>query len=467
MNAATREEIRAGRPVFALLSVEWRARGYEIAPDGFDPGVPWRVAKGSAIMLDGVPVTGLVPEGGFKEATYGPGLKGNTLVAARTSVKVNDPTGELQTMLETYDPRGSAARVTWASPNLVEDDWTPIFTGVVEDWKTASSVVEILLKTNDAPLSSPGPKPIFSRSEWGYAFDPTTWGTAMPLVMGIHDSYKVTARGMVPAVNVRWNEDLGQYWWCASIGNLKSIPRIYYDGFVKELGFSVVRGVYGGVFQTLITVDAANAPRDDQGATAGGTIVSFDCEGPDADGGITGDALTNPIAGLRAFLNNYVFRDNRTGVWQGDAAQIRTAKWDSVEAYFDLYGYEGAFRLGGGEREPALSVVEQVLKPRPWLRMWWTPEGQIDIGVIPHADPMATDNDWLNASVKVKNSEFRFLPGDRKEVLTGVIAPYLYSHSEQKYIGSYEAHDIGHTSEEDRATEEIEDPFSQGRYDRD
>lgn len=459
MNAALREEIRAGRPVFPVFQATWKARGYTISEE--------RYAHGGAMMLDGRPCKGLVPPGGFKEASYGPGLKGNTLTAARTSVKVNDGTGELQSMLEAYDPRGSVASVKWASPYLVEEDWEPVFTGLVEDWRTVNNTVEVLLKTDDAPLTSPGPKPIFSRSEWGYAFDPTTWGTAMPLVVGIHDSYKVTARGMVPAINVRWNEDLGQYWWCASIGNLKSIPRIYYDGNVKELGFTVLRGVYGGVFQTLITVDAANAPRDDNGDTSGGTVVSFDCEGPDADGGISGDALTNPVAGLRAFFNNYVFRDNRTGVWQGDAPQIHAASWDATEAYFDLHGYEGAFRLGGGERQPALSVLESFLRPRPWVRAWWSPTGQIHLGYIPHADPNVTDDDWLNASTKVKPDNFRYTPGDRKEVLTGVIAPYLYSHAEQKFIGSYEAHDIGNTREEDRTTEEIEDDFSQGRYSQD
>lgn len=457
-SAALAEEFRAGRPVFPMLQVAWKAKGFAISTD--------RYARGGAIMLDGRPCQGLVPDGGFREVAYGAGIRGNTLVAARTSVKVNDADGALQAMLETYDPRGSVAQVRWVSPFLVEEDWEPLFTGLVDDWRTVDNVVELLLKADDAPLNSPGPKPIFSRAEWGYAFDPATWGTAMPLILGIHDSYQVTGHGMVPAVNVRWNVDLGQFWWTASIGNLKSIPRIYYDGVVKELGFTILRGVYGGVFQTLITVDSANAPRDDSGNLNGGAIVSFDCEGPDADGLTVGDALTNPIEGLRAFLNNYVFRDNRTGVWMGDAAQINTASWDSVAAYFDLYGYEGAFRIGGGERDPAMRVIEAFLKARPWLKLWWTPLGQIAIGVIAHADPNVTPSDWINASTKVSEKEFVYSPGDRKDILSGIIQPYLYSHSEQRYIGSYEAHDLSVLPEDRRVTDEIEDEFSQGRYDQ-
>lgn len=457
MNAALAEEFRAGRPVFPMLEVAWVARGFSISTE--------RYARGGAILADGRPCKGLVPNAGFRECSYGPGMKGNTLVAARTSVKLNDADGSLQAMLETYDPRGSAATVRWVSPSLVEIDWEPVFTGLVDDWRTVDNTVELLLKTDDAALQSPGPKPIFSRSEWGYAFDPTTWGTAMPWVAGIHDSYKVTARGMLPAVNVRWNKDTGQFWWTASIGNLKSIPRIYYDGEVKELGFSVVRGVYGGVYQTLITVDSANVPQDENGPN-GGVVVSFDCEGPNAAGGTSGPSLTNPVAILRAFLNNYVFTDNRTGVWTGDAPQIHSASWDVAEAYFDLHGYEGAFRIGGGEREPAIRAFESFLKARPWFKAWWTPSGQISVGVIVHADPNVTPSDWINASTKVDSKEFVYAPGDRKEIVSGIVQPYLYSHAEQKYIASLEAHDLSVLPEDRRTTDEVEDSFSQGRYDQ-
>lgn len=462
MNAALLAELRAGRPVFPAFDVTWRARGYTIATG--------RYARGGAMMADGPPCKGIVPTAGFKECSYGPGMKGNTLVAARTSVKLNDADGSIQAMLETYDPRGSVALVRWVSPFLVEADWEPIFTGVVEDWKIVGNVVEVLLKTNDAPLQSPGPKPIFSRSDWPSAYDATTWGTAMALVTGIHDSYKVTGRGMVPAVNVKWDEDGGRFWWHASIGNLKTIPRIYYDGAVKETGFSVIRGTYGGVFQTIITVDAANIPvtvgADDKAEPAPDAVVSFDCEGPGADGTTVGDSVTNPVAQLRAFLNTYVFRDVRNGRWAtADADQIDTATWDATEDYFDLYGYEGAFRLGGGEAEQALQVFEAFLKAHRWVKAWWTPTGKIALAVIPHADPPLT-GDWINAATKVADKDFVYSPGDRREVLSGIVSPYLYSHSEQKYLGSYEAHDIGVLPEEERVSEEIENPFSQGRYDQ-
>jgi hypothetical protein len=459
MNAALLREKKAGRPVFPVLDLDLEARGFAIGSR--------RLGNETAIMLEGRQVEGLVPNAGFGSISYGPGMGGNTLVAARTSVKVNDPHGDFYNELETYAPRGSIARIRWASPFLTTADWELLFTGVLDDWKFSDGLLELLLKTDDAALTSPGPKPIFSRAETGYAEDPTIWGTSMPLVLGIHDSYKVTGRGMVPAVNIRWNEDTGEFWWCASIGALKSIPRIYLDGLVVEAGFSITRGVYGGVYQTIIQVDGSVLPTESDGKKSKGQVLSFDCQGPDANGGIAGDSITNPIAEMRAYLNNYTFRDNRTSVWESDADQIGTASWDVVQAYLDLYGYEGAFRTGGGERQEAKTPIEDFLKAKPWIKMWWSPRGQIDIAVIAHEDPSIPVGDWLNADTKVGKKDFLFQPGDRKEVFTGIISPYLYSHSESKYVGSYEAHDIAFVPRDKRVTIEIEDPFSQGRYDQD
>jgi hypothetical protein len=457
MNAALSEEIRAGRPVFPMLEVEWGSKGYEISTG--------RYSKGGAMLAEGPPCRGLVPAGGFGQISYGPGMKGNTLVAARTVVRVNDSDGSIQAMLESYDPSGSVARGYWVSPYLASADWEAWFVGVVDGWKIKAGVVEIMLKTDDGALVSPGPKPIFSRSEWPLASDVTIFGTVMPLVTGIHDSYKVTGRGMVPATNIKWDEEAGAFWWTASIGNLATIPRIYFDGTPKESGFTVVRGTYGSVHQTIIQCDAANVPVDSDGKPQGGTVVSFDCTGPDSAGGIAGATVTNPIAQIRAFLNNYVFRDNRSTRWLGDVSRIGST-WDGVEAYFDLYGYEGAFRVGGGESEQALSVIETTLKGRPWLKMWWSPLGQLEIAVIPFQDPSVSESDWLNATVLVADKDFVCEPGDRKEIMSGVIVPYLYSHSEAKYLGSYESHDLSVLPAEERITMELDDPFGQGRYDQ-
>ena len=455
MNLAMTAEIRAGRPVFPMLEVAWVSRGYTIETA--------RYARGGANMADGVPARGLVPRAGFGAATFGPGMmaRGNTLVAARTTVKLNDADGSLRAMLATYDPRDSVATVRWVSPCLASTDFEPVFYGRVFDWTIQEGVVELQLKTHDAALQAPGPKPIFSRAEWPRASEVTIFGTVMPLVTGIHDSYKVTGRGMVPAVNIRWDEDAGSFWWCGSIGALATIPRIYYDGSPKQSGFTVVRGTYGGVYQTIISVDAANVPVDGEGKPDPGVVVSFDCSGPDASGGITSATLTNPLAELRAFLNNYVLRDNRSAFWEGDHVTIDTAAWDVAEVYFDLYGYEGAFRIGGGESQPAAKVIEAFLKSHPWVKMWWTPSGKLSITILAHEDRSVSDTDWTNIETKVASKEFKYIPGDRRDVYSGVVNPYLYSHAEQKYLGSYEVHDL--TVKPANVTE-VEDEFSQGRY---
>lgn len=452
MTPAVLEALRRGEKVFPIFRVAWNARGMDLGEAIYGPG--------GTVMSDAIPVQGKVPLGGFAGIQYGGGIKGGTVQVTRTSVKVEDTDDQtIATMLETFDPRGSEAQIAWVTADLLREDWDTKFLGVVEDWVIIDNIIEIIVKTDDAALRAPCPKPIFSKADDPTATEASIYGTAHPAVFGIHDSFKITARGMVPATNIAYDDILG-FKWEVAIVNF-DVERVYFDGDLQDAGvYSVERGVFGGVYRTIVSVLPTLKPEK-------GTVVSVDGRGPDAAGLLLADAVTNPIRILRVILNELVFRDRRVGSFTTDKAIIDATSWDVAEAYFDLHGYEGSIRIGGeGERPEAYKVVEDFLKAHPFVRMWWTPEGKLAIGIIEYEDfdPTAT---WVRANLTTQAKEFIYRPGDRREVYSGVIMPYLYSTSEAKFMASYEAHDLSAIpNPEDRTSVKVENPWSQGRYDQ-
>jgi hypothetical protein len=339
-------------------------------------------------------------------------------------------------------------------PELVEQDWELLFKGVVYDWKLTGSFVDVLLKTDDAVLDSDCPRPVFNKSEWSTAADGSIFGTTMPLVLGFHDNFALTARGMLTAINIRYDDLLG-FWWCASLGNLKTINRIYFDA--DEIGgWSVRRGVYGGALQTIIVVPAASKPEKN-------VVVTFDAEGPDATGGILNDVMTNPVRQLRTFLEQYVYRNRPAQPWDTTPLDIiDSTSWDAMETYFERYGYESSVRLGGDRDKPtAMQAIQSFLDSYRWVRMAWLPQGSIAMGLVDWRD-LTPSADWLRVDVTTKPEEFNYTPGDRKEVFSHVAQPYMWSVAEQKFMATIEAHDIA--AARDPVWETVENRWSQGRF---
>lgn len=451
MTPAVREALRRGEKVFPILRVDWTARGKSLGESIYGPG--------GTVMSDSVPVQGKVPLGGFSGITYGGGLKGGTLAVTRATVKVEDALQDIATMLETFDPRGSEAEIAWVTANLLREDWDTKLLGVIEDWTIIDRIVELQIKIDDAPLRAPSPKPIYSKSDDPSAVEAAIYGTAHPIVFGLHDSFKITARGMVPATNVAYDDVLG-FRWEITVGNF-GVDRVYFDGELQEAGiYTVERGVFGGVYRTVLSVQEELKPEK-------GAVVSVDGRGPDENGLLVGAAITNPVKILRVILSEYVYRDNRTGTFIGDHPIIDTASWDAAEAYFDLHGHEGAIRIGGeGDRPEAYRIVESFLEAHPFVRMWWTPVGKIAIGVIEYEDFDPTAQ-WVRANITTPAKDFIYKPGDRREVYSGIIMPYLYSSSDGKFLASYESHDLSVApSVEERTNLKIEYTWSQGRYDQ-
>ena len=447
-SAAMAEARLRGAPVYPVLDVVWDVRGYTPAARG--------VYSPSARDTDIGHVTAVTRPGGWGEIVYGSGVRKGKLDAVTTEVSISDIDRTLIDMLETYDPRGSAANISWASPGLVEADWEPLFRGIVSDWTREGLYTTLELKTDDTVLRTIVPSAIFSRTEWASTFDGTIFGTNMPLVMGIHDAFLLTARGMVPAVNIRYDKDIG-YWWLASLGNLVDIRRVYYDGDAQDAsGWTIRRGVWGANNMTIIEVLPGYQPDE-------GVVVCFDCEGPDADGLAVGASLTSPAQILRTVLEEYVYRDPPLGAWRGDASIIDDTSWDATIAYFTARGFDCGRRFGGSQdAKSAAEVIQSFLDSYPYTRIWWTPLGKLSLGVM---DPDDVDPDatrWLELDKHHEGGQVPFAPGDQREVYTHVKQPYMWSAADQKFESAYEAHDVAALPE--KVTLNVDNPWTQARF---
>jgi hypothetical protein len=447
MNAAYLAARRSGMQAFPMLDVAW------VGLHGLDLGTsryaPQEVALSSGGSL------GLVPPGGFAPINYGTDVKDNVLRAVTTTVRVADLDRVLAKRLESYDPRGSAARIRWVVPELVEGDWETIFTGVVFDWKVTGGVfLDLILRTDDSLLQSTCPRPVFNKSEWGTAADGSIFNTAMPAGFGYFSNFAITGRGMLPAIDIRYDELLG-FWWIASIGNF-SVERVYIDAVLLEPeDWSLVRGVFGGAFMTVIVLDPALKPNRN-------AVMTFDGTGP-SEAGALDAVMANPVRQLRSFLEQYVFRNTPASVWDTTPIPIiDAASWDAMATYFDAFQYESAVRIGGDRDKPtAATVIQSFLDSYRWIRMAWLPSGALAIGRLNHDDDDPND-DWLRADVLTAPDQFVYEPGDRREVFSHLSQPYMWSPSEQKFMATLECHDIAATPEPVWAT--VENRWSQGRF---
>lgn len=447
LSAACLEARRRGEPLFPVLAVDLAARGLDlgriIISTAFRSTALGQVTHGSVI-------------GGWEPIDYGSGVAESALEAVTTSVRVVDPDGSLAQTLDVYDPRGSTSRMDWAAPGLPDSDWTPLLRGVLEDWEINGLEVTLHLKTDDALLRKPIPPDLYLRGVWGSAEDASIFSANHSLVVGIHDLFDVHARGAVPLVNIRYDKDLG-YWYALSSSRMVEVTRLYFDGIVQGAGgWSVLRGVYGSSYLTIVSIAEGYQPAKD-------VIVSVDCKGPDETGGFGGDTLTGVPDQLRAVLEEWAFREPPLGDWRGAHARIDATSWDAGSAYFALHLFESAVRLGGEQDSPsAAELVQEFLDAYPWVRIQWTPAGTLQFIVIDPDDVDPDDAAHLHLDLHHDGGLVPFERGDAREVYTHVRQPYMFSAADQKYMSAYEAHDIAAVPGE-RIVLSIDNPWSQCR----
>jgi hypothetical protein len=452
-SAAMKAACENGVQPFPVLQVALVARGQSFGNI---------IASPAMRQLDVGGVTHITQLGGWSQIKYGSAVKESGLKAVETTVGIADTDGTLLSLLETYDPRGSVCKIDSAVAGLSNVDWEPLFRGVLTDWERKDLYTVLYMKTDDTVLRTPIPSGVFTRAEWGAASDGTIFGTFMPLCLGIHNSWDVTARGMVAATNIRWDKDIG-YWWLASVDRQVEITKIYFDGVPQgTAGWRVKQGVYGGNYCTIIEVDEASLPHDDEGILIEGITVGFDCKGPDEDGLITGETLTGAPDQLKAIISEYGYRRPPLAGWRGDHSIIGDG-WATVSAYFALHKIESARRFGGDQDPESLAeAIDSFLAAYPWVKIWWDELGKLSICVIDPDDVDPDDDAWIDLHKYNEGGQLPYKPGDRREVYTHLNMPFMWSAAEQKYMSSYEAHDVAALSE--KVVLVIENPWSQGRF---
>jgi hypothetical protein len=453
-SAALAEARAKDASVFPVLRCDLATRGHAIESIRVSP-------QGRSTSVGGI--THISMPGGWDTIAVGSGIRDRRLSAVQTGVAVVDKEAALFATLETYDPRGSSAMIDIASPGLHEDDWEPLFRGVLTDWGRKGIETVLLLKTDDTVLRKPVPGGVFTRTEWGSASEPTIYGTQMPLVTGVHDSWDVTQRGMVPAINIRYDKDLG-YWWIVSVDQLVEVTKVYFDGEPQVSGiWTLVQGVYGGMRCSIISIGSAYVPEE-------GTVVSVDCTGP--NGVIVQAADPLPLTGapdqLRMIIEEYAYRKPPLQGWRGDHAIIDDTSWDAASDFFARMGIESARRFGGTQNPTSVAeVIDSFLEAYPWTLIWWNEQGKLQFGIIDPDDVDPADDTWLDLQKHHEGTDFPFEPGDAREVYTHLIQPFMYSNSEQKYLTAYEAHDVAALDEfnDEKNVLTINNPWSQCRFD--
>lgn len=443
------EARRRGVEAFPVLVVDWVARGLDLGRGIYSPAM-----RGTSLGQ----VTAVTRPGGWSEISYGSGIASSTLEAVSWTVDVADGRGELVEMLETYDPRGSAARADWAAPGLVAEDWEPLARGIVSDWSRDEPYTRLVMKTDDTVLRTPIPPGLFARTEWGSAYDGSIFGTAFPLVLGIHDLFKVTARGTVPLVNIRYDKDLG-YWWALSADQMVEVTRLYFDGVPQgTAGWSVLEGVYGGSWLTIVAFAEGYQPAKD-------VIVSCDCMGPDENGLGAGQTLTGPPDQLRALLQEFAYRRPPLSGWRGPAPIVNADTWDAAAQWFALHRMESARRLGADQNaETMAELVQSFLDSYPNTRIHWNELGTLDLIVIDPDDVEPDSSTHLMLDLHHDGGRVPFEPGDAREVYTHLRMPFLWSSADNKFMSAYEAHDVA--ALEEKVVLTVENMWSQARLEQ-
>ena len=431
-----------------MLRLTLVSRGYALDPV---------IAAPVVMALDGGQVTHVTVPGGWDQIEYGSGTEGGEMQTVTTSVSISDPKGELLSLLDAYDPRGSAAAIDQALPGLVAADWEPLFRGVLDDWSRDGIATKLHLKVDDTALRTPVPASTYERALMTSAAEGTVVGSPRSLVLGIHDAFTITARGQVPATCIRYDSTSG-YWWEVSVGNMVEVRRVAINGVVQpSSGWTTRRMVVGAVLATIVVFSAGSQPQKND-------VVTVDVEGPDADGLADGPAMTNPVRILRSVVEEYVARAAPLAGYRGAHAMIDADSWDAAEAWFEDHGHDCGIRLGGDQDATgtAAEVIQSFMESRPYCRIQYTELGTLAFIIM---DPDDLDPDAaLGMDLGKMHKVPPFERGDAREVYTHVRQPFLWSAADGKFASSYEAHDVAALPAPGKNQLVLEDRWSQARY---
>lgn len=277
-------------------------------------------------------------------------------------------------------PRRARVTVRIASRNLAEADWLTRFQGILVDWEydEGSATWTLHCKTDDRVLLGRIPKPQLTKGAFPGAPNDAL-GLYLPVVLGIHDSQALSGSGMVPTVCISFDGTTYGYRYAVTIGQARSVPRVYKNGNLQTVAVHYVVGypVIAGI--QLTTIDFLSA-------TAATDVITCDVEGLTVDGTSSGPVILNPADQLRWVLVNLTWGDWRSGAYLSDStAPIASSTWAAAATYMQAFGDEGAMHLGG-DREPARAqeVLNDWLKSEPLVRGFWNSAGELAVRPFSH-----------------------------------------------------------------------------------
>jgi hypothetical protein len=416
---------RRGAGPIPILDVAWPSGSerYSDRPLGFSTGLPAR-----PLLLD-------VPS-----ITYGAGLRPGNLQTTDLSLTLSDKGRRITRILEgATDPRGSACNLYYALPGLAVADWHLVASGVFDrdEYEDGCRSIRLLLRPNDAPFKGNITKKQILKGECPLALE-TSFGVYLPLLYGEHDSSALTGKGMVPCININYDDTGWNYAVC--LGWAKSVNRVYKNGTLQTVStdYTVAYPIIGGAQLTAILFTSA------PGETA---VITADVEGYETVGNGSGELILNPVDQILHALTNFGFNDYRFGPWlDPGTTPLDLASFAISSSYASRSKFEGGNRLGGtADATTIMDALGGWLNSELPFRVFATNGGKLGMRPIDHvfggytspgpAVPASEEALFVHGQTVEVGATFKPYR-DTSLLIRRVDASFIYGAADQKFFQS-------------------------------
>lgn len=262
--------------------------------------------------------------------------------------------------------RGSVATVQLGELSVAQANWSTVWTGIVQRWNMSTpGQWELSLTMDDVPLRRGVPKVLINSADHANAHE-SAMNLPAPLVYGRHSSIGQGESGSITCPYI----DTVNYRFMVSLGQVKSVDRVYVGGVEKTSGWSATTLSAGG--RTYQIIDFTNDPFD------GGDVqeVTADVQGYEATGDGSGTMISEPAAQLKHCLINFVFGDYRSENWATSHARVDATSFTTASSFCTAKGYATSMVVNAETTGEALITAwcQSVL-----CHAYWTVDGKVAV----------------------------------------------------------------------------------------